>query len=156
MILMNEARKNQAIRYFISCLEANNCRKTSERFAILNAVYGMPGHFCLEELNAALEKQSFHVSRATIYNTMKLLVRFGLVVTHRFKGRVCYEICFGKNHCHQICIICGQVTDLPVTNFEAPVEAMRLRRFRKDYFSVSIYGVCSTCMAKQAKKESKR
>lgn len=149
---MNETRKKQVIRYFTSCLEANNYRKTSERFAILNTVYSMSGYFCLEELNALLEKQSFHVSRATIYNTIKLLVRFNLIVVHRIKGQTFYETCFGTNHCHQICTVCGQVTELPVAKVETTVETMRLRRFKKDHFTLSIYGVCSVCMTKQTKK----
>ena len=33
-----------------SYLEVNNQRKTSERFAILDAVYDMSGHFTLDEL----------------------------------------------------------------------------------------------------------
>ena len=47
-------------------LEANNHRKTSERYAILDAVYDMKGHFSLDELGVALEEKNFRVSRATL------------------------------------------------------------------------------------------
>ena len=47
----------QAVVHILdSYLEMNNHRKTPERYAILNAVYGMNGHFTLEELGAVLNE----------------------------------------------------------------------------------------------------
>ena len=60
-------------------LEANNHRKTSERYAILDAVYDMKGHFSLEELGTELEARNFRVSRATLYNTMRLFIDCALL-----------------------------------------------------------------------------
>ena len=68
-------------------LEMNNHRKTLERYTILRAIYGMNGHFTLEELNARLLKEmNFHVSRATMYNTLNLFMELRLVIRHRFQG----------------------------------------------------------------------
>ena len=102
-----------------SYLEMNNHRKTTERFAILDAVYDMQGHFSLEELSAKMLKDSFRVSRATLYNTMRLFIELRLVVRHRFIGQTKYEVCYNNDdHIHQICTVCGTVTEIdsePIT-----------------------------------------
>ena len=50
-----------------SYLEMNNHRKTPERYAILDAVFGFSTHFNLDELSAYLEEEkSFPVSRPTL------------------------------------------------------------------------------------------
>ena len=56
-------------------LEMNNHRKTVERYEILKAVYSIDGHFTIEELGDLLtEKYKFPVSRATLYNTLRLFM----------------------------------------------------------------------------------
>ena len=58
-----------------SYLEQNNLRKTPERFAILDAVYSINGHFTLDELGDKLNTEDrFPVSRATLYNTLRLFM----------------------------------------------------------------------------------
>ena len=44
-------------------LEMNKHRKTPERYAVLDAVYSLKGHFTLEDLGVQLEKMHFPVSR---------------------------------------------------------------------------------------------
>ena len=79
-----------------SYLEVNNHRKTTERFAILDAVYDMQGHFSLDELGEKMSEESFRVSRATLYNTMRLFIELRLVVRHRFIGQTKYEACYNQ------------------------------------------------------------
>lgn len=136
-------------------LEANNRRKTPERYAILDAVYGIDGHFSLEELGRYLEKHSFRVSRATLYNTMKLFIELRLVIRHRFIGETKYEACFkNEHHIHQVCTVCGTVKEVTSPTIVSAVDAARLHRFRKDGFSLYIYGVCSTCQSRMTRKKN--
>ena len=51
--------KAQAREILDQYLESNQHRKTPERYAILDAVFSMKGHFTLEALGAALEKKNF-------------------------------------------------------------------------------------------------
>ena len=138
-------------------LEQNTLRKTPERFAILDAVYGMSGHFTLEELGEKLnEELRFPVSRATLYNTLKLFMEMRLVIRHRFQGTTRYEACYANNsHCHQVCTICGKVTEFRSVAVTRAIKGVRSKRFRKDGFSLYVYGVCSTCQAKLTKQQRK-
>ena len=138
-------------------LEVNNHRKTPERYAILRAVYDMGDHFTLDELGEKLAAEyKFPVSRATLYNTMNLFMELRLVIRHRFQGTTKYEACYADDsHCHQICTVCGKVTEVKAPEIADAIDALHLKRFRKDGFSLYIYGICSTCQAAITRKSKK-
>jgi len=138
-------------------LELNKHRKTPERYKILEAVYSTPGHFTLEELGEKLEKDfRFPVSRATLYNTLKLLIELRLVVRHRFQKTTKYEGCYDSHsHSHQICTLCGRVTEVRSAEVDEVISRLHTKRFRKDGFSLYIYGICSTCQAKLTRQSTK-
>ena len=137
-----------------SYLEMNNHRKTPERYAILRAVYSMNGHFTLDELGEKLAGEyKFPVSRATLYNTLKLFMELRLVIRHRFQGTTNYEI-YGESHCHQICTVCGKVTEVRSQEIAEAIDALHLKRFRKDGFTLYIYGICSICQAKLTRQRN--
>jgi len=144
-------------RILDSYLEINNHRKTPERYAILRAVYNMGEHFTLDELGEKLAAvYKFPVSRATLYNTMNLFMELRLVIRHRFQGTTKYEACYaGDSHCHQICTVCGKVTEVKAPEIAEAIDAMHLKRFRKDGFSLYIYGICSTCQGAITRKIKK-
>ena len=144
-------RVNSAVeRILDSYLEMNNHRKTPERYAILRAVYSTEGHFTLDELSEKLVKEyRFPVSRATLYNTLNLFMELRLVIRHRFQGTTKYEACYDNNsHCHQMCTVCGRVTEVTSPEIAQAIDELHLKRFRKDGFTLYIYGICSTCQAR--------
>ena len=51
---MKASRLEAVVRILDNYLEMNNHRKTPERYTILKAIYGINGHFTLEELNDKL------------------------------------------------------------------------------------------------------
>jgi Fur family ferric uptake transcriptional regulator len=138
-----------------SYLEMNNHRKTPERYAILKAVNDTEGHFTLEELGQKLaDEYKFPVSRATLYNTLNLFMELRLVIRHRFQGTTKYEV-YGESHCHQICTMCGKVTEVKTPEVSEVIDNLHLKRFRKDGFSLYIYGICSNCQAAITKRQRK-
>ena len=159
--LMKDKKLVAVERILDNYLEMNNHRKTPERYTILKAIYSTNGHFTIEELNEKLSTEwNFPVSRATLYNTLNLFLSLRLVARHRFQGSTKYEACYDNNsHCHQICTMCGKVIEVKSPEIDLAVENMHLRRFRKDGFTLYVYGVCSTCqtlMTKRKKKESEK
>ena len=155
---MRENIKATVKNILTSYLELNRHRKTPERFTILDAVYSMTGHFSLEELGDKLAGEyNFPVSRATLYNTLRLLIELRLVVRHRFQSTTKYEACYDNNsHCHQICTMCGKVTEVKSQGVIDAINDMPTRRFHKDGFTLYVYGICSLCQAKQRRRSVKK
>ena len=155
---MKDSVKTAVERILDSFLEMNNHRKTPERYAILRAIYDTNGHFTLDELGDKMAKvYKFPVSRATLYNTLNLFMELRLVIRHRFQGTTKYEACYDNNsHCHQMCTVCGKVTEVRAPEIADAINELHLKRFRKDGFTLYIYGICSTCQAKITRQKNLR
>lgn len=102
---------NEVRKIFSDYLKKKGHRQTRERFLIFEEVYASEDHFDADELYVRLKQNGIAVSRATVYNSLDLLIECNLVVRHQFGNKQAkYEPSFHYwQHDHLICTDCNEV-----------------------------------------------
>lgn len=144
------------VKRFEQFLDVKKMRKTPERFAILRCLLAFQSHFTIEQLAQSLELQTYHVSRATLYNTLQLMIEARLVRRHVFEGLpVQYEKAGNTPHSHLICTHCGKLKEVRDNDFIAFMNARKFTAFTADFYMLYVYGTCNTCARKLKKQKTK-
>lgn len=130
---------------FTAFLEARQLRKTPGRYAILECLYTGAGHYDVESLYHKVREQGHSVSRATVYNTLDLLVECELVKKHQFGQHLgLYERSFGsRQHDHLICLDCQRVSEFCDPRLQRIQDtAGELLQFEVVSHALVLYGKC--------------
>lgn len=153
--MMDDVKVEETIKQiFTDYLKENRLRRTPERYAILNAIYSIKGNFEVDELLTYMEEnEKFRVSRATVYNTIALLINANLVIHHQFGSLSKYEKCFGCEMSYAVCTQCGKVTAINNTKLEDNTN--NIKKFHLTHYSLYVYGLCDKCY-RTAKRRKQR
>jgi Fur family ferric uptake transcriptional regulator len=139
------------IAKFQSFLQQQGLKLTSERTALLREIFSIHYHFEADELLFKMKEKSVKISRATVYRTLELLVKSGLVRrVHLGEDHYHYEHVSGNSHHdHLICTTCGGVIEFHDEVLEARQrEICERKKFTPTFHNLQILGVCDACRRK--------
>ena len=143
---------------FRSYLKEKKHRQTPERFMVLEEIYRADGHFDADDMYFRMKNVGYRVSRATVYNTLDLLLECGLVQRHQFgRNQSIYERAYAyRQHDHIICNKCGKVIEFCDPRLqEIKTMLEKIHNFEISGHSLHFYGVCNdpeTCEKQPEKK----
>lgn len=143
----NEIVKETLKKY----LKDNKYRNTPERYEVLDVILNEEGHFDADELYVNLKKINSKVSRATVYNTLEILLECGIVSRYRFgENHSRYEKNIGKpHHEHLVCLECGEIIEFTNNQIlKIQNKVCEENKFQPTSATFQIFGYCQKCQIK--------
>ena len=145
MSTLPQAQMDEVSRSFSAFLKERGQRQTPERFAILDEIYTTADHFDADELFIRLKQKGSRVSRATVYNTLELLLECDLVVKHQFgQNQAKYERAYAYwQHDHLICLDCGEILEFCDPRLQSIQDTVGdIYGFEISHHALTLYGHC--------------
>ena len=133
-------------------LKEKKLRPTRERSLLFEEIMRNSGHFDADELYRTAKARGLKISRATVYNTLDLLVDCGLISKYRFgENHTRYEKVLGKpRHDHLICLECGDIIEFVHERLDKiQRDVCEEKKFKPRNSTLQIFGICSKCQSKK-------
>lgn len=150
-------QKDREVSRFQKFLQQQGLKMTGEREALLREIFATRYHFEADELLLRMKDKGVKISRATVYRSLELLVKSGIVRrVHLGEDHYHYEH-VGKNahHDHLVCTTCGDVIEFhdPILE-ERQREICQKKKFTPTFHNLQILGVCDSCRRKGEQPDS--
>ena len=133
---------------FLNYLKQEGLKWTSGREKVFGEAIATEGHFEADELAYRLRKKGSRVSKATVYRTLPLLVKAGLIkeVIHGEKHHHYEHNHEESQHDHLICLKCGKIVEYEEESLrEIERKICKKHQFRPQKIVVEIFGYCKKC-----------
>ena len=146
---MNPSRADRMLRQLADV----GHRLTGPRATIVRTIADQPGAVTAEQLVSWLQPQG--ISRATVYRTLDLLERRGLLARMHLDAFHGYTVCDNSHHHHLLCRSCGRVAVVDASGVEAEIQKLAQQLdFRMDSHTLEFSGVCRDWQAAQSKAQA--
>jgi Fur family ferric uptake transcriptional regulator len=127
--------------------------QTKQRQLLLELIRETQGHMDAKELFRLAANRDNSISQATIYRSLSLFNKLGLIDEKRLgQSRCYYELKHSPQHQHLVCSGCGKVID-----FDCPLSQM-VDRVKHDHgfivtkAEIYLEGQCSQCAGEPEEK----
>ena len=148
---------DREVARFQEFLQQQGLKLTSERTALIREIFSTHYHFEADELLFKMKEKNVKISRATVYRTLELLVKSGMVRrVHLGEDHYHYEHVTGNSHHdHLICTVCGGVIEFHDEELERLQLAICARKkFTPTFHNLQILGLCDSCRRKGQQPDS--
>ena len=139
---------DDVIDAFRAYLREHNLPITAQRLAIADIILGSGDHLSAEDIMIELGARGASVGTATVYRTLEVLLRSGLVVERDFgEGFKRFEAAHGiPHHEHLLCSMCGRVTEFRDERLERMTMLIAEQYgYTRQGHRLVITGICSAC-----------
>ena len=144
---------NAEFARFQGYLRSRGLKMTRARELIFREILSAPGiHPNADEIRRRLRAKKSTIGLATIYRTLNLLVRSGLVTAVDLgEGHSHFEPEGSETaHGHLICLSCGRVREFAQAGIQEAIRGIgQMEGYRLDKFSLQVFGFCRDCEAKR-------
>lgn len=140
----------EAPGYLVAELAARGIRMTRQRRTILGVIETANRHLDAAQILRKARRQAPEVDRVTVYRTLGLLKRHGLIdeldLMHLQGEKHFYERKTPREHLHMTCLRCGRVTEFESRLFDSLKKQVQTEcRFHIIVARMEIGGYCAEC-----------
>lgn len=134
-------------------LREHHVRLTPQRKTILRYLISHHTHPTVEMIYNDLKDQVDNISLATVYNTLKVLVDYHIVIELKTGDGSAHYDYFGHPHYHVVCDNCGKITDVFDKRFSDFTKQLeQITRDKTGYLvtesNIEVHGLCPDCQFK--------
>ncbi len=131
----------------IDRLRTRGYRMTPQRLSVLDIVASRSGHVGADEVWNRVKMQHPYVDLATVYRTLQLLKRVGVVTEVVIGNKLHFELTDQHNrHHHMVCSHCDAVQTLSPAYLDELSQRLQLEfSFTPDLENFTIGGTCDKC-----------
>ena len=126
-------------------------RVTSQRLLLFELIRSSEGHLDAEALYIRAKENNPRISLSTVYRTLQLFKKLGLVDEHHFgETHHHYEVKDHNEHHHLVCLSCGEIIEFQSSlTIQMKKDVADKNNFHIIDTEVRMVGLCSGCQSKQ-------